>query len=160
MAENEVEQEAPEYHADDFQVVEPIALIIEFLGEQNRELDPDSKVATHLASRRDLLTRAWRIENRILASLSPAMLEELCHDGKLGNLIGNMDRRLRRLTELGRGQSDEAVGLYTALKAARTFALEHGYEPEMIGTLFGLERFEQVFTQSKRAAADQPHGGA
>ncbi|MBI2624031.1 hypothetical protein HYW67_00870 [Candidatus Parcubacteria bacterium] len=151
-----MEQEAPEYHVDDFQAVEPIASIMEFLGAPRR-LDPNAQMKQLLASRQDLLTRAWRIENRILANLFPAMLEELDRNGKLGDVMGSMNQRLSRLMDLDRGQSGEAVGLYTALKTVRTFLLEHGYEPEVIGTLFGLERFER---EQRRAAADQPHGGA
>lgn len=161
MAENEVEQETPEYHIDDFRAVAPIAILMESRGAREGQwLDPDGKIAPHLANRRDLLTRAWRIENRILAQLSPGMLKELFHSGDLINAIRSMDRRLGRMNDRGQGQSDDATGLYVALKTARVFAINHGYEPEQIGKLFGLELFEQMLERSKRAAADQPHGGA
>ncbi|MBI4099078.1 hypothetical protein HY442_00950 [Candidatus Parcubacteria bacterium] len=154
MAERELG--APEYRVEGFAITEPLALWWEFLpAPECRRIDPDGKLATLFHNRRELLTRASRVERRLLSNLPVAALIAMHHNGKLGWLISHMDQVLNRLVGDGQAATPEAHELAAALIRTEGFARQCEYEPEMIGTLFGLERFGR---EQKRAAADQPHG--
>lgn len=153
MAENEAEHEAPEYRPDGFALLEPLAAWWGFLPiEERRKLDPTGFLTTLFHNRRQLLTHAHRVEVGLFTRLPEAALRKAFKDGKLGWLIQNMDQRLGRMVDHGEDANPVTTALANAIRIARDFGLRNGYEPEHIGTLFGLERFEQ----SKRAAADEP----
>lgn len=136
--------EAPEYHPDGFGLVEPLAIWWEFLPVEERLLlDPRGALATFFHKRKQLLTRAHRVEMQLFGQLPEAALAEMFHNGKLAWLIGNMDQRLGRMVDRGERTTPVAASLASAVKRTRDFALRSGYEQEHIGTLFGLERFER-----------------
>ena len=149
-----LEPEAPEYDPGGFQVVEWIALIMEKSPSQNerRSLDPNGRINHHLQTRRDLLARAWRTENTLLAVLNEAMLKEIRHEGRLSAVVQSINQRLGRLIDQDEGLSDLAAALSEALGRARAFALKQGYAPEQIDTS-SIERYRQY----RGAAAEQPH---